>query len=371
MKSQDGYLTNASGKWLGHFSRWIIDHQTGAKKRQQRAFVIGPVSELTKTQARDKLRERLVQELGLKGDGKLTVKGFIEQNWKPLFEGGWRKSTKQTNEVLLKIIIERFGNAPIEDVTSVHLQAWLNTLAKTRSESAILHLRIFARSIFNQAVEQDFIRKNPAKQLRIPKTRAVQKAYLTLPQIKELLKAAKYSHRDLALLRLMFVTALRPSELFALRWRSIDMQNGLMTISETVYRGEIRPYTKTTEEGEEQHLVVPAQALNALAEWHAQTNRKEDDDFIFPNTEGGFITKENYQRRTLDVLATLAGIPNVNFQILRRTVATHAQNLGSLKDVQTILRHKKMETTQNVYVQVIEESVKETGIALAEKLLNP
>jgi hypothetical protein len=38
--------------------------------------------------------------------------------------------------------------------------------------------------------------------------------------------------------------ALRPSELFALRWKSFDNVNTL-SITETVYRRRIRPFGKT------------------------------------------------------------------------------------------------------------------------------
>jgi integrase len=44
--------------------------------------------------------------------------------------------------------------------------------------------------------------------------------------------------------------ALRPSELLALRWRDLDVKAKTFTIHETVYRGILRPYTKTTDKGE-------------------------------------------------------------------------------------------------------------------------
>jgi integrase len=71
----------------------------------------------------------------------------------------------------------------------------------------------------------------------------------------------------------------------------------------------------------------------------------------------------------LTPLAEMAGVGKVNFQILRRTVATHAQSLGSPKDIQTILRHKKAETAQAHYVQVIDASVRAATEAIAGKLL--
>jgi integrase len=260
------------------------------------------------------------------------------------------------------------GDEALEDIDSVELQTWLNALAKTRSGSAVKHCRIFLRSIFAEALEQGYLDKNPARLLKVPKLRTVKRPYLSIEEVKELLKAAKWATRDLTLLRLILTTGLRPSELFALRWKCINLVDGTLSLYETIYRGKSRSFTKTTEEGDVQQLVVPEQAVQALAEWHAACERNGEEDFIFPNSEGGFWFKENYQRRVLTPLAKQAGISHVNFQVLRRTVATWAASLGSLKDTQTIMRHRRMQTTQDNYVQVIAESVKATSEKLAEKM---
>jgi hypothetical protein len=78
MKRQDGYLTRKSGAWLGHYSKWILDHKTGQRKRLQRAFKIGPTSSITRTRAKEKLRERIVQEVGITADSRVTVGWFID-----------------------------------------------------------------------------------------------------------------------------------------------------------------------------------------------------------------------------------------------------------------------------------------------------
>jgi integrase len=48
----------------------------------------------------------------------------------------------------------------------------------------------------------------------------------------------------------------------------------------------------------------------------------------------------------------------VNFQVLRRTFATNAQEFGGPKDVQSHLRHTHISTTMDVYTQAIPESVR-------------
>jgi integrase len=63
------------------------------------------------------------------------------------------------------------------------------------------------------------------------------------------------------------------------------------------------------------------------------------------------------------------GVPKVNFQVLRRTVATHVQGMGGAKDTQTMLRHTKPDTAQINYVQPIEDSVRAAVDKLASTLL--
>lgn len=371
MKRQDGYLTRESGSWIGHYSKWPIDPRTGQKTRQQRAFKIGSVSSLTKTKAKDKLRERIVSEMGVTVDGRATFGWFVENSWIPQREGNWRDSTKAVNKELLKYVLERFGNVALEDMDGIQMQRWLSDLAKTRSASLVRHCHIFLRSIMGEATEQEYCRKNPARLLRVPKLRPVLKPYLSMDEVNALLTAAKDQPRELALLQFILVTALRPSELFALRWSSIDFGNRTMVLFETVYRGKIRDYTKTTQSGELPRLVVPDLAMEALYRWSHLSKFHGPEDFIFSNADGGFMRKDNYSKRVLKPLGQKAGVARLNFQILRRSVGTHAQHFGSLKDQSTIMRHKKMETTQNIYVQAITESVRATGNALAAKMLKP
>jgi integrase len=67
----------------------------------------------------------------------------------------------------------------------------------------------------------------------------------------------------------------------------------------------------------------------------------------------------NYRFRILKPLAEKLGIEKLNFQIMRRTIATQAQNMGSVKDIQAHLRHSRAYTTANEYAQALPESVHE------------
>jgi len=157
------------------------------------------------------------------------------------------------------------------------------------------------------------------------------------------------------LILLDLTEALWPSELFALRWRSFDNKETL-TITETVYKGNIRPYGKTDGSLTDVHL--PPALTEELRLWKSEHPKARPDSFIFPNTRGGFLDTKNYRNRVLMPLAEKLGVPKVNFQVLRRTMATQAQSMGSVKDIQAHLRHAKADTTANEYMQELPESVK-------------
>jgi integrase len=91
---------------------------------------------------------------------------------------------------------------------------------------------------------------------------------------------------------------------------------------------------------------------------------------VFPAPDGSFWWKENFQRRVLNEIAKRAEVPKVNFQIIRRTVATWANSLGTLKDTQTIMRHKRAETTQTHYIQAIDATVRDT-LERLDETFNP
>jgi integrase len=267
---------------------------------------------------------------------------------------------------------DAFDGVPISGIDSVMLAKFLTGLSERYSASVVKMTRAYARSVFAEAVDQDFIRKNPARGLKMPKhTKPVKHPVLSIQEMQSLLAAATplgVRTREYALLRLLYVVPLRPGELLALRWRDVDLSAGVVSIGRTVYKGKIRPYTKTTPEGETQQLPLTDMASQALTEWAAVNEDKLDpDNYVFPNSDGGVLNADNYLARVLIPLAKTAGIQHINFQQLRRSVATHAQHLGSLKDVSSLLRHKQLATTEEIYVQAIATTVRETAERLDQK----
>ena len=197
--------------------------------------------------------------------------------------------------------------------------------------------------------------KDPTRKLKIPKNlRPKDKRILSWEELRSIL--ANAARRDRLLLMLEMTDALRPSELFALRWRSFDDCNTL-SITETVYRRKLRPFGKTKRSLGKVHL--PDGLAVELRQWKLECPDPSHEAFIFANADGGLMDTGNYRNRVLKPLAEQLSIPKLTFQVLRRTMATRAQNLGSVKDIQAHLRHSRADTTANEYMQELPESVQQ------------
>ncbi|HEV3036993.1 MAG TPA: tyrosine-type recombinase/integrase [Candidatus Angelobacter sp.] len=88
---------------------------------------------------------------------------------------------------------------------------------------------------------------------------------------------------------------------------------------------------------------------------------------IFPNRLGGFIDPQNY-RKKMRKLGEELGLPKLTFQVIRRTIATLGQKKGTPKDIQGVLRHSRLATTTDVYMQEIPENVKAMVGAINQEL---
>lgn len=377
---QRGTIRLEHNSWVGYMNRKVLDPITGESKwKKQRIGVLGAKSKMTKHQAQDSLDEKIEQKTGgtiqPRADERIvTLAWFTRNRFFPLREGStWKEGTAiNRKSAIEQDILAKLGDVPMAQMDKFVLQTHLNHLATTLSAGRVMHARFYMKAIFEEAIDQEFVQKNPARKLILPKElRPVDKTTLTWDQLRLLL--ASVPLRDRILLTLDMTETFRPSELFALKWSSFDMDRKTLTVSQTAYRGKLRDYGKTKKSLRTVH--VPEGLANELWRWRQECPDPSADAFIFPNSRkrngairNGFIRTENYRARVLKTLGTKLGLPKLNFQVLRRTIATLAQTKGSIKDVQGILGHSKADTTVNVYMQEIEASVKQTQAAIYSEL---
>ena len=104
--------------------------------------------------------------------------------------------------------------------------------------------------------------------------------------------------------------------------------------------------------------------------WKQECPDASPEAFIFPNARGGFMNATNYRNRVLKVVARELGLPKLTFQVIRRSVSTWSlhDRMGTLKDVQGVLRHTRAETNADIYAQIIPDGVRRTVEAIDARL---
>jgi integrase len=367
---QRGWIVLRGKKWYGYYRNIVLDPITNERKTDVVSVILGFKSHLTKGEAREALQKEIAMRTGQNPDGKIMKDGsvmfgwFVRNRFYPVRD--WRPETEKVKKIQIeRDLIEKFENVSLDAFEQFTLQKHLKHLATFLSEDRVKHARSYMKSIFAEAVEQDFLVRDPTRGVTIPRNlRKKDKTTLTWHQLRALI--AGVTTRDRMLLTVEMTDALRPSELFALRWRAFNGRR--LTISETVYRGKIRPFGKT--EKSLGDVVLPRGVVDDLLLWKQKCPDSSPDAFIFPNTNGGFMDTGNYRNRILLPLAKKLGLPKLNFQILRRTMATLAQGKGSVKDIQAHLRHSKADTTANEYMQELPESVGRMVESMYEELMD-
>ena len=369
---QRGWVVLRGRKWYGYYRRTVLDPITNEQKVDIIPIVLGPKSELTKFQARERLEQEVTKQTGMNSgsrvmnDGSVTFGWFVRNRFFPLKEANWKPETAKVKRLIIqKDLVETFDGIPLENFDRFALQLHLNQLAKTRSKDRVLQIKSYVRDIFAEAVEQDFLTKDPARKVTVPsQLRETDRTTLTWEQLRDAL--LQLALRDRVLLELDMTNALRPSELFALRWKCFNYAESKMQVSETAYNGAIRPWGKTRKSLGRVHL--PKELAEDLWLWKQECPDSSPDAFIFPDAKGGFMDTGNYRKRVLHKLARDLRLPKLTFQVIRRTIATLAQKKGTVKDVQGLLRHSRAATTTDVYMQEIPESVQATINAIHAEL---
>ena len=190
------------------------------------------------------------------------------------------------------------------------------------------------RSFYRWLLKNGRIAASPAAAIRAPKAPRKLPQVLDPDEAKVLVEVptdVPLGLRDRALLELFYSSGLRLSELCALRWRDLDLDDGLVTV---------------LGKGNKQRSVpVGSHARNALTAWRADTGAGNDAP-VFPGRHGP-ITPRAVQLRLRQLAQRQGLFKRVHPHLLRHSFASHVlESSGDLRGVQELLGHADIATTQ-------------------------
>ena len=182
-RGQNGWL-QITGKtrkrWRGHFYTYEPGPD-GNEVRRHRSVLLAYRSEMTRKQAEEALRQAIAARAETKIDErpKVTFDQFWRERYLPLYEQNWKASSRQTQiDNIERYCVTLLKDMPLAQIDRFQLQKIANGLAQKFSASVVAKFVTWSRAILEEAVDQEFLSKNPARKLTIPETRAENKRFL-------------------------------------------------------------------------------------------------------------------------------------------------------------------------------------------------
>jgi integrase len=375
--------------WRGRWHIYVTEPD-GTERICKREKILGPVAELTKAEAQSRL-DGHIKATTSQLSGQLPADCTFAQLWSryvALKAATWSTATRKAVMSVFggrsdrkdhPNVLDLIGSRRVRDITREPLQELLNKLAsRGDSLSAVKKVRTYLGAALELARDERLVADNAARKVELP-TKLLPRPcerYYSLEEVKRLMAEAQ--GREHLVLRIFINCGLRPGELFALR--EDDIEPGQIRVDEAVKEVErgAKRIGETKTAGSTAYVGISKGLQEELELW-VQTRRQvcassvsasQSTDLLFPSESGSPFRLGNYLKRYLQPIGKKAGIPDLTYQALRRTCATHFQKHGNPRDIQAQLRHTKLEMTGR-YVKEIPDQVRSAVERMDRELCLP
>jgi integrase len=280
---------------------------------------------------------------------------FGDDTLRPTSEG----TTLNMQHIVRDYLIPRFGEEIAEDIKPLDIQRWLKGLHtdKGLAWTTVSKIRTVIVRVFKAGILHGRVKKNPCEAVETRSTTDYRAITVTPQQIRVILRTLSSPlHRILVLT--CAATALRSSELLALRWADLRFEEGRIRVSKRWSRGKDGA-TKT--KGSDGFVPLHKRLARHLKCWRSRTSYGRDKDFVFPSLKiGGKVPLSAgvFVADHLRKAAKAAGVQvpdghRFGLHNLRHSLSNWMVNKGKVepKTVQGILRHSRIQTTLDLYTQ--------------------
>jgi integrase len=348
-----------SGCLLQRGKGWAIrwrEREIAPDGTTQRMLRYENLGAMSRKEAADILSQRLVKAGKAPVRSRVTFETLANQ-WLATVVPMYKPSTQKNHRhILSKHLMPRFGDKAIADVTRQEIQAYVAHLTQAGyAPKSIDHMHDVLSAILRTAVKWGHLADNPARGVDLPTLKTVRPKWaLTIAQGSALFKQLPLLARTMVGLALL--TGLRRGELFALRWQSVNLEDGHLTVEEAVYEGAFG--TPKTSAGL-RRVPLSEPTVRLLKEWKARAWSTEPPALVFSTWSGKPISSNNVSRRWVFPACAKLKLPNATWLTFRRTYATWAHDQGVPgKVVAQLMGHTNADVTINVYTQVLDASLR-------------
>lgn len=253
---------------------------------------------------------------------------FVDLNYSPSYSRSVRLS--------LSHLTKYFDNHKL--LSSIDLKQMEFFFDKLR-EHAPKGYRVYYRNIkaaFNKAVDWGYVSENPLRKLRLPKEVRQRPKFITKEELTIIENAIKdQTVKDFVVFA--FYTGMRLSEIINLKWLSVNLAQGIITIGDEFFR------TKT---GKQRTIPLPQIAQEILVKRFPKiiTINKS---YVFQKTQGVPLNADYVSKIFKRSIREVKMDEQLHFHSLRHSYASNLALSGvSLHEIRDLLGHSSIQTTE-------------------------
>ena len=336
-------------------------------------------------------------------ESKLSYSDYLDYWLDNYCKTNLKYNTIQSYTTLInKYIKPKIGKYRISNITSVALNNFITDMVNEYNFSRVYFknlLKVLKGSFRDACNLYGIIKYNPALTIRLPKMDKVEediKHLYSLEEIDRILDRFKDNATFTASFLTSCYTGMRTGEVFALTWKDIDLENGIIYINHNVYDkpkdqfgrwyiGSTKTVRGTRKINIGNTLVTALLNFKKRQEMLKKLYGKEYKYYCIEDVKNEYgkvieqriVLNKNHESENLDLVFTrddgtytgtdLIRYPfkvireelniKCRFYDLRGTYATKILNNGTeIRDVADMLGHRNIETTENYYISSTENN---------------
>lgn len=351
-------------------------------------------------------KESAIQNGIYRNPTKITLNEWF-YNWMDIYKGNLKLTTKDRYQKEWEYYVKDspLGNMQLSKIKRIHIIELYKKLSeKNGLATATVHnVHIILYGSFSDAMNDGLITENPALNAfqkiehKEPKHRqalTVRQQELFLDFISQSRKYKEY----LPMFAFFLGTGTRLGEMTGITWKDIDLKRNVISINHSMNYSRVNGKrifhvsTPKSKSGIREIPILPdlKKQLLILRQYdfvtgiHGNSVIDGYTDFVFHTSTGkpyiqtginALISRivSNYNEQETDRAQrehrTPELLPNFSPHVLRHTFCTRfCENESNVKVIQTIMGHKDIKTTMNIYAHATSDKIQETMQDLSSKI---
>jgi integrase len=292
---------------------------------------------------------------------KLTVIGYLEDEWLPAIRATVRPLTYKTYQLNVRRVMSYIGSIRLQQLTPAMLNRMYGELGERLAPRTVRLCHAVLRRALADAVKWNRLARNPADAASPPRTESSLMRIWTAEQLRVFLDHVR-EDRLYAAWHVLAMTGMRRGELLGLTWKAIDLDAGRLAITQALVPGKGAPQLSEpkTARGRRNVALDPTSVFvlrehrkRHLEERFAWGPAYRGGDFVFCREDGSPFWPEEFSA-AFKRLTKATDLPVIRLHDLRHTHATLALQAGvHPKVVSERLGHASIGITLDTYSHAI------------------